>query len=155
MKPPTVHTAEHLARAAEGDGAILLVFDGDRLAGASWGATVPRCARLGRMLDAIVDRIEAGRSSGDAPAATSPPAARPAPKIQTDAPASEWEEFIGEALDLLARLNDLHERPADFADGVSERLMGMIEWAEQNERVTAAMQTALDNMESGVARWER
>ncbi len=155
MKPPTVRTAEHLARAAEGDGAILLVLDGDRLAGASWGSTVPRCARLSRMLDAIVDAIEAGRISGDAPTAA-PPAPRPAPKpLPADAPASEWEEFVGEAQDLLARLDDLPERAEDFADGVRERLEGMIEWAKEKEHVTEAMQSALGNMESGVARWER
>lgn len=65
----------------------------------------------------------------------------------------EWEAFVSNAEELCARLDELPERAADFADGVRERLEGMIEWAREHERVTERMVTALDNMANGVARW--
>jgi hypothetical protein len=154
MKNPTIRTAEHVARAAQGDGAIVLILDGDQIAGASWGATVPRCRRLGRMLDAIVDAISDGQITGGASEPRKAPAAPP-PAVQADPPAEQWEEFVGEAQDLIARLDDLPDRAEDFADGVRERLEGMIKWAEENEHVTGAMLGALGNMSAGVARWER
>ena len=149
MKPPTLRTAEHLARSAGGDGAIVLVFDGDDFAGASWGSTMPRCRDLGRRLDAIVDAMQRGELAA--------PAQVPRPPAQVEPPdtSEEWEEFVGEAQDLLAALDDLPERAEEFAEGVRERLEGMIEWAQEHEAVTARMQGALSNMADGVARWER
>lgn len=147
MRHPTIRTAEHVARSAQGDGAIVIIFDGDQMAGASWGANVPRCKRLGRMLDAIMEELMSGRIHGE----PAPAGRAPIPEPQ----AEEWEEFVAEATDLLGTLDDLPERASDFAEGVREKLTGMIEWATDKEHVTPAMQTALENMEAGVSRWER
>jgi len=155
MKAPTVRTAEHLARAAGGDGAIVIAFDGGRFAGASWGATMPLCRDLGRRLDAIVDAMQRGELTGDAP--TPAPPKRPTGTVPRPEPEAdeEWEEFVGEATDLLSELDDMPEQASDFADSVGEKVQGMIEWAREHKHVTQAMQAALANMADGAARWRR
>jgi len=77
-------------------------------------------------------------------------------KVQTNmAPDPSWEEFVEDAEKLLDGLDDLPERAEDFAEGVRERLEGMIEWARDNEHATEKMWSALYNMQDGVARWQR
>ena len=142
MKSPTVRTAEHMARAAGGDGAIVIVFEGDGFAGASWGATVPRCHDLGGRLDAIVDALNRGELAGP-------------PSSASIIVAEEWEEFVGEGQDLLSALDDLPERAEDFAASAREKLEGMIEWAKEHRHVTERMQSALSGISGGIDRWER
>jgi len=66
-----------------------------------------------------------------------------------------WEEFLDNAEQLLADVEELPDRAEDFADSVKEKVEGMVDWARDNEHVTGPMETALDNMAAGVARWQR
>ena len=67
----------------------------------------------------------------------------------------EWETALEHAEDLIVRAEDLPERAADFAESIQETLKGIAAWVEENEHVTDAQQTALDNIEGGVEKWER
>ena len=63
-------------------------------------------------------------------------------------------DFLETCKDLLSRAGDLPSRADDFADGVSERIRGMLAWANEHDHVTPAMWSAVDNIEAGIARWE-
>ncbi len=61
MKKPTITTVrktieEHGARQG-----IVILFDGDRFAAASYGTTKAECGRVGKTLDAIADLLTAGK----------------------------------------------------------------------------------------------
>lgn len=63
-------------------------------------------------------------------------------------------DFIETCDDLMVRSGDLPDRAGDFADGVTSRLLGMKVWALGHDHVTPAMWTAVENIESGIERWE-
>jgi len=77
------------------------------------------------------------------------------PPGEADLLEAEVADFVDEVDDLLARVDDLPERAEDFADSVRDKLSGMRAWAVGHNHVTPGMQTALDNMDGGVRRWER
>lgn len=66
-----------------------------------------------------------------------------------------WEDFVEAARECVDGLDDLPERAGDFADSVREKLESMMGWAEEHKVATAAMWTALRNMEAGADRWGR
>lgn len=66
-----------------------------------------------------------------------------------------WADFVERANGLLEDLNELPERAASFAEGVREKVEGMISWANENEHVTEKMDAALGNMQGGVDKWLR
>ena len=74
-------------------------------------------------------------------------------EVNMDVDDDSWEHFIEDAEKLLRDVDDLPERAEEFADGVRERVEGMIEWARDNEHATDKMWSALYNMRDGVARW--
>jgi hypothetical protein len=65
----------------------------------------------------------------------------------------DWEDFVVRAEGLVDSLEDLPDRAEDFADGVRDTAEGMIETARENKHVTERMESALNNMQDGVARW--
>lgn len=113
-------------------------------------------------LDALCDKTgPIWRSWRDDPQAEKavPPAPRrgtsPAPTPpRTPPPPEPWEVFCTDCDDVVVRAQDLPPRAADFVDGILEKLTDMREWAVEHAHVTEKMQTALDNIEAGVARWE-
>ena len=67
----------------------------------------------------------------------------------------DWTMFVADCMSLEDRANDLPDRAADFADGVVVKLTSMRRWATDNEHVTDRMLVAIENIESGISRWER
>ena len=67
----------------------------------------------------------------------------------------DWENALEQANDLIERAGDLPERASDFAESVQETLEGIASWIAENEHVTDAQQTALDNIEGGIEKWKR
>ena len=65
----------------------------------------------------------------------------------------DWEAFVEDAESSIAMCDEVPMEGGDFADSVRAKLEGMAEWARENERVTDAMQTALDNMTGGLSSW--
>lgn len=57
LKQKAVGHARWLARQYGARGVVVLVFDGDHVAGASYGETRAECKRLGHVLDGIVDEL--------------------------------------------------------------------------------------------------
>lgn len=63
MKRPTIKDAQRTCQALGARGVIILAFnadDGGRVAGVSYGVTMPVCRDMGKVLDQIVDRLESG-----------------------------------------------------------------------------------------------
>ncbi len=58
LKQKAVGHARWLARQYEARGVVVLVFDGERVAGASYGETKAECRKLGQVLDGIVDELQ-------------------------------------------------------------------------------------------------
>jgi len=140
MKKPTIKTARWFAERIEARGAILLALDDDgQLVGASWGKTRSECTVMGAALDRLMDGLENPEQVE--------------PKADPFTPSGD---FIEDARAVLALLDDLPERAEDFAEGVRERIEGMIEWSEDNDGfATDRMTDALSNMERGIERWQR
>ncbi len=69
------------------------------------------------------------------------------------APLEDWEAFIEDAESALGMCSEVPMEGADFADSVETKLRSMIDWVRSHERVTDAMQSALDNMTEGLSRW--
>lgn len=67
----------------------------------------------------------------------------------------EYADALELADDILADLDELPERAEDFRDSVREKVEGMRDWILENEAVTEKMETALENMKTGVDRWLR
>lgn len=66
------------------------------------------------------------------------------------------QDFVERCEDLISRLDDLGTSiPDDYREGCTDTLEGMRTTALKTSRVTERMQTALDNIERGVAKWER
>lgn len=61
MKRIPISRVRELTEAAGGRGTIVLSFDGaGAYSGTSYGETRAECAELGKLLDAIADRLNAG-----------------------------------------------------------------------------------------------
>lgn len=58
LKQKAVGHARCLARQYGARGVVVLVFDQDRVAGASYGETKAECKKLGKVLDGIVDELQ-------------------------------------------------------------------------------------------------
>jgi len=65
----------------------------------------------------------------------------------------DCEEYLSLANETLSRLGELPDEAADFADGVREKLEGMVKFMEQRDVCTEKMAAAIENMASGVDRW--
>jgi len=65
----------------------------------------------------------------------------------------DCEEYLSLANETLSRLDELPDEAADFADGVREKLEGMVKFMEQRDVCTEKMAAAIENMASGVDRW--
>lgn len=66
-----------------------------------------------------------------------------------------WKTFVEDAQELLCGLDELPDRAEDFADGVRERVEGMVAWAQEEHHVTPWMIEALERMATAVGRWIR
>lgn len=58
LKQKAVGHARWIARQYGARGVVVLVFDGERVAGASYGETKAECKKLGQVLDGIVDELQ-------------------------------------------------------------------------------------------------
>lgn len=67
--------------------------------------------------------------------------------------ALDVKRFKAAARDLLADVDDLPDRAADFGDGVATTTLDLLETVERLGRVTDRQIYALENMARGVARW--
>ena len=67
----------------------------------------------------------------------------------------DWKQFIRQAEDLLSEIEGIPEKGADFAASVRLKVEGMKDWAEENSHVTEKMETSLENIREGVAKWLR
>ena len=57
---PTIADAKELAYKLRKEGVIVLTISGGRISGASYGMTKAKCRSMGKVLDAIVDRLSSG-----------------------------------------------------------------------------------------------
>jgi hypothetical protein len=60
MKKCKITEARKVCEEHEARQAIVIVFDGDRVSGASYGTTKAECRAVGQTLDAIVDGLMRG-----------------------------------------------------------------------------------------------
>jgi len=61
MNPPTIDLARNIGKANKARGSLVLFFDDDgRVGGASWGRNHMDCRAMGRLLDLIVNELQAG-----------------------------------------------------------------------------------------------
>lgn len=58
LKQKAVGHARWLTRQYGARGVVVLVFDGEQVAGASYGETKAECKKLGKVLDGIVDELQ-------------------------------------------------------------------------------------------------
>lgn len=61
MKKPTITEVRGIVEAHGARQGVVLLFDGERFAGVSYGATKAECARVAKLLDAIVDNLKAAK----------------------------------------------------------------------------------------------
>ena len=66
----------------------------------------------------------------------------------------DWKEALADIEESLPRLEKLPEAAEDFACSVQEKLESMATWIEENEHVTEAQSTAIQNMINGIEKWE-
>lgn len=66
-----------------------------------------------------------------------------------------WEDYIQEMEASLSDLAGLPDQAADFAASVEEKLVDTKCWVEDNEHITDAQATAVDNMIAGIQKWMR
>lgn len=67
--------------------------------------------------------------------------------------AADAAEFVKRCKSLLLNLQDLPDAADDFADAATSTVLGMMKQAEGG-KVTPRMESALDNTERAVSRWE-
>lgn len=60
MKPPKITDARKLCEALGARSVIVIAFEGNRYAAASYGETRAACASTGKTLDAIVGHMDQG-----------------------------------------------------------------------------------------------
>jgi hypothetical protein len=89
------------------------------------------------------------RECAEACAAKPPDKPKPAPVR----PETDWQIRLIQCERILASITCLPDRAQDFGESVQEKVESIQAWIEDNERVSEAQQTALDNMESGIDRW--
>ena len=65
----------------------------------------------------------------------------------------DWEAFVESAQEALDAAEDIPRSGVHFRDSVQQKIEDMKDWAEENERVTEVMWTALENMRNGIERW--
>lgn len=104
------------------------------------------------------DEIAAGRPTRratEAEAKAEPKRKSSTTEINFGDDSEEWEDALATCDNILDSLDDLPERAEDFRESVKEKVSSIREWIEKNKEVTAAQLKALQNMEDGVARWQR
>jgi hypothetical protein len=67
----------------------------------------------------------------------------------------DWEGALELAEEIQDEAEELPERAEDFASSVTETATDMATWIEENEHVTEAQETALENMRAGITKWQR
>jgi hypothetical protein len=60
MKQPTINIVKGIAKDHNAKGVILICFDEISITSASYGVTKEECRPMGRLLENIIDKIEAG-----------------------------------------------------------------------------------------------
>lgn len=155
---PTITDAKHLATRYRKPAVIILHLSSDGTVGfASYGMTRKQCDVAGVIGEQIIERImdgtidPVGKRPTRARPVSAPPAppAPPAPRPQRP----EWAHRMDQCEEILAAIDDLPERAADFAASVKEKVESIRDWIEAQETVTSAQCAALDNMERGVHAW--
>lgn len=76
-----------------------------------------------------------------------------APPVRVDS--EPWIEVIERCKALHLACGDLPFEAGEFAASVADKAESIQHWIEENRDVTRAQLNALDNMEIGVARWQR
>lgn len=61
MKKATITEARRLCEEHDARQVVVILFDGERLAGVSYGATKVECAAVAKTLDDIVDGLMSGK----------------------------------------------------------------------------------------------
>jgi hypothetical protein len=61
MRRPTITEVRRVVEAHGARQGLVLLCDGKKVAGASYGSTKAECGRMGKLLDALVDGVAAGR----------------------------------------------------------------------------------------------
>ena len=59
-REPTINQAKRICEAIKARGVIVLAFDEEAVAGASYGETKPECKDMGVLLDGIVALVQSG-----------------------------------------------------------------------------------------------
>lgn len=67
----------------------------------------------------------------------------------------EWKKYAEKCMQAIDDLDELPDAAADFVAGVGPKLRSMYDWINENERVTPKMTTAIDNIISGIEKWQR
>lgn len=65
----------------------------------------------------------------------------------------DWQEWLARIREIQELLPDLPEKAFDFASGVHDTLEGIGSWVEENEHITDAQKTAVENLDAGVQGW--
>lgn len=65
----------------------------------------------------------------------------------------DYESWLDEIHDAVEEAETLPERAEDFAASVVEKLEDIAAWVEDNEHITEAQQTAVENMRAGIEKW--
>ena len=64
-----------------------------------------------------------------------------------------WKDRLEQCSRILEMCSEIDGEGRDFADSVSEKVDSIATWIEANERSTAKMDDALDNIEAGCQKW--
>lgn len=101
----------------------------------------------------LVRRVGAGGTQAPATAPATRPGRQPAQRSAVGddfiARCDEVQEYAEEVL------GERNGAAAEFLAGVTERIQGMRTWAEEHGTATERMQQALENMDGGIAKWDR
>ena len=76
-------------------------------------------------------------------------------RLPTPAERREAERYRDRCEDLISEAESLPDAATDFAFGAVELLRSLSETAERIERVTDPMRDSLENVEGGIAAWDR
>jgi len=66
-----------------------------------------------------------------------------------------WRAALIEIEEALVEVDDLPPAAFDFADSVQEKLESIAIWIDDNQHVTEAQKTAINNMRGGIDNWKR
>lgn len=105
---------------------------------------------VSEIADLIVKSL---RRSKAAQQRTAPPSPERPDESPEDCLSLEAEEAVEQAEHIIEMCDDVPDAGLEFAMSVAEKCTDIAEAIERMGKVTAAMQTALDNMEAGVSKW--